>query len=204
MMGRSRPGEPELNGDPTMDSGSGRGAAPRVGGLVVLIFGFVFVQADLGGLPSGLQVALRIAAVVVGVGLFAAINRFRQTAAPGAGFGRRYWTIVAVEAIALVAGIIVINAVLHAHDLTVPWIAFVVGVHFFAFISLWQSRIYLVLGIVVTVLGLAGFALYAAGASAVTVHAVSGIGSGVVLYLAAVGALLRLRRAGVDRPAVDH
>lgn len=187
-----------------MDSGNGRSGAPAVGGLVVLVFGLIFVEADLSGLSSGVQTTVRIVALIVALALFSVINRARRAAGATRGeFGRQYWTIVAVEVVALLAGIVVINSVFGAHELTVPWIAVVVGVHFFAFIRLWGSRVYLVLGVVVTLLGVAGFVVYALGGSLLTIRLVSGICSGIVLYLAAANSLLRMRGAGAQPQAVD-
>ncbi len=179
----------------------------KTGGLVVLTFGFIFVEADATGLHSGQQGVVRGAGFIVALVLFAAINRTARaaaSAAPGAArrprLGRQYWMVVAVEVVALLAGLLVINGVARAHELTVPWIAVVVGLHFFAFVRMWQNRAYAVLGVVVTALGVAGFLLYANGASAVTIRVVSGIGSGVALYLAAAYALARLRRSAVEAP----
>ncbi|MER5726884.1 hypothetical protein ABT084_00780 [Streptomyces sp. NPDC002138] len=54
-----------------------------------------------------------------------------MTTAVGAGFTGRYWLVVAAEVLGLLAGLLVITRVLHAPRATLPWIAFVVGVHFF-------------------------------------------------------------------------
>jgi len=183
-----------------MGSSNGQGAAPRAGGLVVLIFGFVFVEADAAGLHGGLQGVVRAAAFIVALALFAAINRVGRAVGRGSRPGPQYWMIVVSEVVALLAGLVVINGMFRAHGLTVPWIATVVGLHFFAFVPLWKSKVYAVLGVVVTALGAAGFVLYAAGESALTVRVVSGIGSGVALYLAAAYALARLRRSAVGAP----
>lgn len=186
-----------------MVSSNGQSAAPRAGGLVVLVFGFVFVEADAGGLHSGLQAVVRAAGIIVALALFAGINRARRAvAAPGPRLGPQFWIIVAAEVVALVGGLVVINGVIGAHELTVPWIAVVVGLHFFGFVPLWKSRVYAVLGVVVTVLGVAGFVLHGAGASALTVRVVSGIGSGVALYLAAANSLVRMRQRDAERQVV--
>lgn len=187
-----------------MGSSNGQVRALKAGGLVVLTFGFIFVEADAAGLHSGQQGVVRGAGFIVALALFAAINRAARAAARDTArrprLGWQYWMIVAAEVVALLAGLVVINGVARAHELTVPWIAAVVGVHFFAFVRMWQNRAYAVLGVVVTALGVAGFVLYADGASAVTIRVVSGIGSGVALYLAAAYALVRLRRSAVGTP----
>jgi hypothetical protein len=183
-----------------MGSGDGRSAAVRAGGLVVLVFGFIFVEADAAVLHGGLQAVVRAAGFVVALALFGAINHAGKGAPRGVRPGPRYWMIVIAEVVALLGGLVVINGVARAHELTVPWIAAVVGGHFFAFVPLWKSRVYAVLGVVVTALGVAGFVLYAGGASALSIRVVSGIGSGVALYLAAAYALVRLRGSGVAAP----
>jgi cyanate permease len=188
-----------------MGSSNDQARAVKTGGLVVLTFGFIFVEADAAGLRSGPQGVVRGAAFIVALVLFGAINRAARAAAGGTTtsrprFGRQYWMVVAAEVVALFAGLVVINGVARAHELTVPWIAVVVGVHFFAFVRMWENRAYAVLGVVVTALGVAGFVLYADGASAVTIRVVSGIGSGVALYLASAYALVRLRRSAVGAP----
>lgn len=200
-----------------MGSGDGRAAAPRATGSVIgVIFGFMFVEANAAGLHGGLQTAVRAGGVIVALALLAAVNRARKAVAPvarrqaaprpadGRQFGPRYWVIVAAEVAALVAGLVVINVVARAHELTVPWIAVVVGVHFFGLAALWKVRVFAVLGVVVALLGAAGFALHAAGASALTVRVVSGIGSGVALYLAVANSLVRPIGSGAGRQAVGR
>lgn len=191
------------DGGPVLIWGNGQVTPGRSArSVIVTIFGCIFVEADAGGLPGRLQTAVRVVGIIVALGLLAANNRLRKAAASaghpaslsarGSQLGPRYWTVVAAEVVALVGGLVVINVVIGAHALNVPWIALVVGVHFFGLAPLWNRRVYyVVLGVAVAVLGLAGFALYAAGASVLTLRVVSGIGSGVVLYLAAANSLRR-------------
>lgn len=131
---------------------------------------------------------VRVAAAVVFVALIAGIGRVRRAlaVAPRAVggpsmFSRGYWLIVAAEVVALLAGIVVINAVFGAHELTVAWIALIVGVHFFGLGGLWKAGALHVLGAVLAVLGVAGFVLHAAGGSNLVVALVSGVASGVAL-----------------------
>jgi hypothetical protein len=158
-----------------------------------------------------MQTTVRIGGVIVALALFAGNNRLRRATAssgepaPGSArpaLGRTYWIVVAIEVAALLGGLAVINAAIGVHSVNVPWIAFVVGVHFFGLAPLWNARVfYAVLGVVVAMLGVAGFALHAAGASEVTVQVVSGIGSGVALFLAVAQ---RLARGLADRPGVSR
>lgn len=169
---------------------------------IVTVFACIFVEANASGLHSGLQAVVRIGGIIVALALFVAANRLRRAAAlagdpasrsaRSSGFGREYWIVVAAEVVALVAGLVVINAVFGAHGLTAPWIAVVVGVHFFGLAPLWNAKAYYVVsGVALTLLGLAGFALYAAGASALTIRLVAGIGAGIYLYLTAAVSLGR-------------
>lgn len=175
----------------TIASGGHR-SRPRqgIGALIGAIFGLVFIEANSAQLPDAWRAPARVGGVVVFVALLAAIGRPRRAgaappAAGGPAFGRGYWLIVAAEAAALVVGIIVINALLGARELTVAWIALVVGVHFFGLGVLWKAAVFHGLGVVLTLLGIAGFALHGAGAPDWAVALVSGVAAGVALDLAA-------------------
>ena len=185
---------------PLMAPQGGHGSGRRqttgalTGGLVGAVFGLVFIEANSGELPRTWQLVARVGGAVVFVLLLIGIRRARRAEeagepASGTAFGRGYWLIVAAEAAALVGGLIVINVVVGAHELAVAWIALVVGVHFFALGILWKAGVFHVLGTTLTVLGIAGFALHAAGASALAVALVSGVASGIVLDLAAARAV---------------
>lgn len=127
--------------------------------------------------------------------LLAGVRHARRSAADAptehAGFAdRRYWTIVGLEAIALLGGLAVINSVSHRPTFAVPWIALVVGVHFFGLVRLWRVRSFGPLGVALVGLGLAGFLLAGFGAATTTVDLVSGVGSGIALYATAATAML--------------
>jgi hypothetical protein len=182
----------------------GHGSGPRqvtgalTGALVGAVFGLVFVEANSGELPRTWQTVARVGGAVVFVLLLIGIRRARRAGkagepASGTAFGRGYWLIVAAEAAALVGGLIVINVVVGAHELTVAWIALVVGVHFFGIGILWKAGAFHVLATMLAILGIAGFALHAAGASALTVALVSGVASGIVLDLAAAASAFARR-----------
>jgi hypothetical protein len=72
----------------------------------------------------------------------------------------------------------------------VAWIATIVGLHFAALASAWKTRSILVVGVVLTVLGVVGLALL--GSAAEWVPFVSGVLSGVTLL---GGSLYGVRRA---------
>jgi hypothetical protein len=178
-----------------------------IGSLVALSFGTVFILVNSGGLPDPWPLVVRAVGLVVAVVLLAAVIRAARTApsvaqAPVAGFTHRgYWVIVALEAVALFGGLAVINGVLHRSALSVAWVALVVGVHFFGLAWIWRMPLFHGLGAAMTVLGLAGFLIYALGGSATAVAVVAGVGSGVALYAAiavAVGATRSSARASTS------
>ncbi|MFI9718496.1 hypothetical protein ACIHFE_02420 [Streptomyces sp. NPDC052396] len=161
----------------------------QVGRLIGGIFGTVFIQMNAGALPKGVGIALRVLALVALLGLLIVRRRGGGTversaeSGPGTstGFGRRYWYVAAVEAVALVAGLFVINGVLHAQHATVGWIALVVGVHFFGLAAVWRRPSLNTLAGGMTLCGLGALALAACGASAAVIATVGGIAPGVLL-----------------------
>ncbi|RAK36726.1 hypothetical protein B0I29_108316 [Actinoplanes lutulentus] len=170
------------------------------GCLVAISFGTVFILVNSGGLSSPWPLIIRLAGVIAAVALLVALFRtVRTAAAPGTvpdvrGFtDRRYWLVVAVEVIALFGGLYVINGVLELNEVSVAWVATVVGVHFFALAWAWRMPMYHWLGAVMTVLGLAGFAAWALTESAATVGLIAGVGSGVALFGMVVAALRQAR-----------
>jgi hypothetical protein len=90
--------------------------------------------------------------------------------------------VVAVEVVALVAGLVIINRVLDVGRFSVVWIA-VVGVHFFGLGWSWRDRPLYLVGTVLALLGLAGLVIGAAGGSAALIALVSGVGSGATLFV---------------------
>ncbi|MFE2928998.1 hypothetical protein, partial [Streptomyces goshikiensis] len=102
-------------------------------------------------------------------------------AAPAVHFGRRYRYVVAAEALVGVAGLVVINTVLHTPRATVGWIALVVGVHFFGLAAVWRMPALHRLGAGLSGCGAAGLALAAAGAPQAVVAAVAGVLPGALL-----------------------
>jgi hypothetical protein len=177
-----------------------RRAGVVIGSLVGTVFGLVFVEVNSGGLPGNWPTVVRIAGAVVGVVLLLGI--LRASRLPGGrpdrdhgGFSdRRYWTIVGIEGFALMGGLFVLNAVFERPEFAVAWIAVVVGVHFVGLAKLWHMDLYLVLGGVMTALGVIGFVIGATGGSAGTVGVVSGVGSGVALFATVAAGLVLSER----------
>ncbi|SCF37971.1 hypothetical protein [Micromonospora mirobrigensis] len=160
-----------------------------VGSLVAISFGTVFVLVNSGGLAAPWPLVIRVAGILVAALLVVALLRVGRrapavvTGGPAAGFmDRRYWIIVAIEVVALFGGLNVINRVLDRPALAVAWVAVVVGVHFFGLGWIWRMPRFHWLGVVMTVLGLAGFLVHALGGGADAVALVAGVGSGAALY----------------------
>jgi hypothetical protein len=161
-----------------------------IGSTIGLVFGLVFVLVNTGELAPGPRLALRVAAVVVAVVL--AVGTVRQLRRAGAdgeagpgrgGFDRRYAAVVAAEVVALAAGLAVINGVLEAPRFAVAWVAFVVGVHFFGLARIWRLPQFTGLGVAVTALGVAGAVAGLAGAGPAVIGVLSGVLSGVALFV---------------------
>jgi hypothetical protein len=170
----------------TVDHSTGR----FIGSTIALVFGVVFVLANTGELALGPRLALRVAAVVVAVVL--AVGTVRQLRRAGVdgervrrpgGFDRRYAAVVVAEVVALAAGLAVINLVLQAPRFAIAWIAFVVGVHFFGLAHIWRLPLFAGLGAVVTALGAAGAVAGFAGAGPAAIGVISGVLSGVALFV---------------------
>ncbi len=104
--------------------------------------------------------------------------------------GRRYGIVVAAEVVALAAGLVVITAVPGRPEYAVAWVALVVGVHFVS-LGVGRSATILLLGAVLTALGLLGFVLGGLTGSAAAISWITGIGSGFTLLVAVA---LDLRR----------
>ncbi|GAA3452865.1 hypothetical protein [Dactylosporangium matsuzakiense] len=180
-----------------------------IGSIIATGFGTGFIAGNSGGLPDPWPQILRVGAALCAAALIIATFRTRSasTAAPASGpapaaepvparqaMGRGYWIVVAIEAIALFGGLFVINGVLHRSEVSVAWVALVVGLHFYGLGAVWHAPMYHWLATAMTALAVAGFVIYAAGGSAAAVSAVAGVGSGVCLYGAVLWGLLRARR----------
>lgn len=136
-------------------------------------------------MPSSVGIPLRVLAIGAFLGLLVALRRGHvspQTAqAPRPGFDRRYWTVVAIEAVIGLTGIVLINGLLHTPLATVPWIAFVVGLHFFGLATVWRLAALSWLGAAMSACEAAGLALTACGSSPATIAAVAGVAPGALL-----------------------
>ncbi|MFD9338494.1 hypothetical protein ACFWBF_29465 [Streptomyces sp. NPDC060028] len=158
----------------------------QVGRLIGASFGLVFVLVNADALPVAIAVPVRLLAVVAFLGV---VLRRRgggaplpvEQATPGASFGRRYWYVVAAEVLAVLAGLIVINRILHAPRASVGWIALVVGLHFFGLAAVWRRPALHRLATAMTLCAAAGLVLAAYGAPAAVIATASGIAPGALL-----------------------
>ena len=157
-----------------------------VGHVVGGLFGLVFVIANTGPLDQAVRtVAIVVACLAFAFVVIAFILSIRAGARPSADQGerleKRYLLIVAVETVALFGGLAILRPIEPA--VTLGWIALVVGLHFFPFVSLWprgRTQFY-VLGTTLAVLGVIGLILAFTTHEGELVALVSGLGSGIAL-----------------------
>ncbi|MER6032190.1 hypothetical protein [Streptomyces sp. NPDC001851] len=160
-------------------------ARGQINRVIGALFGLIFIEANAGALPSSAGIPLRVLAIGAFLVLLVALRRghlsTQTTHAPQQGFGRRYWAVVVIEAVAGLTGIVLINGLLQAPLATLPWIAFVVGLHFFGLAAVWRMSALVWLGAAMSACGVAGLALAAWGSSAVIIAAVAGVAPGALL-----------------------
>lgn len=151
----------------------------EIGSLIGGAFGLVFLIIN----SAGFSTLGRTLVLIVGIVAFAAIaflalrglGRMKraqvQARAQAADahvrtispFGRSYWIVVAVEALALFGGARLLSGLGHP-ELGVAWVAFVVGTHFYALGYVFKLSRFHILATVVTLCGITGFLAFFAGA----------------------------------------
>ncbi len=176
----------------TEQAGPTRGRA--FGSTVGAVFGLVFVVINSGGLPMAIRIVLLALAALAFLAVLllamrdARVSRARPSSGNGPPFGRGYWIIVAVEAVALFVGARLVSEFLRP-ELGVAWVSFVVGVHFFSLGWLFRLGRFHVLAVLITACGIAGFVLGALGLLP-GIAIVSGVLPGFVLLAFALWAML--------------
>lgn len=173
-----------------------------IGSLIGTPFGVTFLLINGSQLPSpGFAVTVGIA--IAGT-LAVLITAWRQRdlhllneppTRAGEGFGRTYWAVVVAEAVALFAGLFVMNRTGYA-DYGVAWVATLVGLHFLPLGRLWREPVHYVTGVLMTALGVTGLILALADTTPWVVSGASGVGAGAVLLAAAVYGVSTGGRAG--------
>lgn len=186
----------------TAHTRQGRPAPGRAfGSTVSAVFGLVFVGINSAGLAAPLRIALLAVGVagLVAVLVLAAKDRGAPAHSPhspsghGPLFGRTYWIIVALEVVALFAGVRVVTGAL-GPTFGVAWVSLVVGIHFFFLGQLFRLCRFHVMGALVTACGAAGFLLGYLG-SPEAIAPVSGVLPGLILLGFGIWAMLPARRA---------
>jgi hypothetical protein len=115
----------------------------RLGLVIGAVFGLVYVVVNAGVLPSPAGPLLQVLGVAAFIGVLAALRRGTRTRAAGSGaergFGPGYRRVVAAEVAAAVVGIVLLNGPLDLSQGVLPWVSFVVGVHFLALARVWEE-----------------------------------------------------------------
>ena len=167
------------------------------GQLSALILGF-FAAAWFGwahgGTPDSWAISLDIASLVCAlVAVFAATRVWRGRRNGGAvridpGVNRRYGIVVGISYAVLGLGAVVLGVTGHP-EFVASWVAFVIGVHFWALVSVLNDRSLIPLGIVVVAVAVGAVVLdLTTSASAI---GITGVGTGVALLVAALYGLQR-------------
>lgn len=192
-------------------------AGAEIGSLIGGAFALVFLivnSASFSTLGRILVLAIGIAAFAV-IAFFAlrSMGRMKSAAVSAAKsaetqdegpprraapFGRSYWIIVGVEALALFGGTRLLSGLGHP-ELGVAWVAFVVGTHFYALGYVFELNRFHLLATVVTMCGIAGFIAFFASIPAF-IPIFSGIIPGFVLLAFGLWALVAVDDPGTATP----
>ncbi|WP_225728705.1 MULTISPECIES: hypothetical protein [unclassified Nocardia] len=162
----------------------------RTGSLIGAIAGLIFVVLNAGPLGGAVVAVARVLGVAgFGAAIWYIMRRPADDARrPDRRALRIYWLAVAIEVLAIVVGAQVLARGFHRADLTVPWVVFVVGVHFLPFAATFGAPLFRWLAWSLIVVAIAG-----AGLSAVlsTGPSWTGVAAGVVLLGFAVAGARR-------------
>jgi hypothetical protein len=157
----------------------------RFGLVVGAVLGLTYVAVNAGVLPFPLGALLRILGGVAFVCILIALRRDGSTQAGNRptrrGFGQGYWLVVAAGVAAGALGIVLLNGPLDLPQGALPWVSFVVGVHFFGLATVWDESSLRWLGGGIGVLGALGLGLASAGASDASVASIAGVCPGALL-----------------------
>lgn len=160
--------------------------ANRLGLLIGAVFGTIYVVVNAGTLGSPVGLLLQVVGVAALVGLL--VFMFRSRPAPAAatarnavGFSRWYWVVVAAEVVAFFAGTAVLRGPLDLPLAVLPWITFVVGVHFLGLAKVWRAPSLVWLGTGLAACGVLGLLVAVIGAGEAVVAVVAGVAPGLFL-----------------------
>lgn len=170
----------------------------RLGLMIGATFGLVYVLVNAGVQPAPLGLLLRLLGVGAYVAVLLSLRRRPASSAASAegrpAFTRSYWLVVAGEVAAFVAGNLILNVVLDLPLAVLPWVTFVVGVHFLVLARLWSASSLSWLGAALAVCGVAGLGLALAGAGEAAIAAVAGVAPGFLLLAGSLFAALHPER----------
>lgn len=170
----------------------------RLGLVIGAAFGLVYVVVNAAALPSAVGPLLRVLGVAAFIVVLVALVRAGQARSgdgtAGRGFGRGYWLVVAAEVVAVAAGNLLLNGPLDLPRGVLPWISFVVGVHFLGLAKVWGEPSLAWLGGGIAALGALGLGLASAGASEAAVASIAGIGPGTLLLAGSIWGAAREAR----------
>ncbi|WP_157002711.1 hypothetical protein [Agromyces laixinhei] len=179
-----------------------------IGSLIAASFGLVYVLVNTGAMADAVQIALRVAAVVafiaVAVSVVTLVRRHRESAdrTPAESrpsFGLSYWLVVVAEVAAILVGTRVLAGPLDLPQAGVAWVSTVVGVHFFALAIVFRQRFFHILGVAITLCGMAGLGIALTGGGEAWIDLVSGVVPGGILLAAGWwGARRRTATENVD------
>ena len=170
---------------------------PHPGGqlsaLILGLFAAAWFGWAHGGTPNSWAIALNVASIVcVLVAAFGAVRVWRGRRHDGTrndpGVNRRYGIVVGISYAVLGAGAAVLGVTGHP-EFVAPWVAFVVGVHFWALVPVLRDRSLIPLGIVVVAVAV-GAVVFDLTTSASAVG-ITGVGTGAALLVAALYGLQR-------------
>ena len=160
--------------------------ANRLGLLIGAVFGTIYVVVNAGALGAPAGPLLQVVGVAALVGLL--VVMFRSRPAPPAaaagnavGFGRWYWVVVAAEVVAFFAGTAVLRGPLALPLAILPWITFVVGVHFLGLAKVWSAPSLMWLGAGLAACGVIGLLVAVIGAGEAVVAVIAGVAPGLLL-----------------------
>ncbi|MDO9455724.1 hypothetical protein [Nocardioides sp.] len=167
-----------------------RGA--RLGSLVGVVGGLVFVLVNAGPLPGSTAWRVAGVAAAIGVVVLSLTRPAPADAEPSRAALRTYLLSVGAMVVAVPAGSAVLRAV-DQQDLVLPWVVAVVGLHFVPFAAAFTAPVFRVLGLALVAIAVAGVVAGLAGWS--DAAAATGLAAGFALLVAAGAPYARTRPA---------
>jgi hypothetical protein len=165
----------------------------EAGSLIGAIGGVLFVEINAGSLPGPAVWPVRILGIVAfAVVVWYAVlrTRSRPASVPEASQRaiRTYWICVVAEVAAIPLGASVLNSVLHRPELVLPWVVFVVGVHFGPFGRAFGLPVLFALSVALVVVALLGGSWTLLGGGALAAGATGVVAGFTMLGFSAAGA----------------